>query len=83
MSNQISFSRSLRSESSFSTNSSMNSDMSPDFQINNKFAQSSKKLKKLASGKTRFYYDAININSEFTSEIHYSEKREINGEIEG
>ena len=83
MSKEITFSLSLKSESSFSTNNSMNSDMSPDFQMNNKFGQSPKKLKRLTSRKTRFYYDAMDINSEFTSEIHYSEKREINGEIEG
>ena len=83
MSNENSFSLSLKRESSFSTTNSLNSDMNSDFQINIKFEQSPKKLKRLTRTKTRFYYDAIDINSEFTSDIHYSEKRDLNGEIEG
>lgn len=55
--------------------------MSSDFQGNFKFAQSPKKLKRLTKSKTRFYYDAIDINSDFTSEIHYSEKRDLNEEM--
>ena len=83
MSNEIAFSLSLRRESSFSTTNSINSDMNSDFQINIKFGQSPKKLKRLTKSKTRFYYDAIDINSELTSEIHYSEKRDLNEVIEG
>ena len=66
MSNKTIVSPSLKRESSFSTTNSISSDKNSDFQINITFGPCSKKLKGLKGSKTRFYYDAIDFDSEFS-----------------
>lgn len=78
MSNKNLVSPSVKSEISYSNTKSVNSDINSDFEVNIRFEKCPRKLKRLTRSKTRFYYDAIDISAEFTSEIHFSEKRDLN-----